>query len=164
MAENWAVAFGGYLRTLRERRGLSIHAVTVLSQPFAEKLTKGYVSRCENGKVRLALSKVIPLGHIYKVSADVVLERIDLDMELDRLGSPDTHGMTYSALLPAAASGAGPAALPSLAVAPFESAAPPGREPPDVATLLADRMATRGTARVVRPSFGFALNVVEIYK
>ncbi len=93
MAEKWSEAFGRYLRTLRERRGLSLQDVTSLSQPFAETITKGYLSRCENGRVRLALSKVPALGHIYKVSAEVLLERIDLDMELARVGAPDTTGM-----------------------------------------------------------------------
>jgi len=94
VAENWTQAFGRYLRTLRERRGLSLQDVASLSQPFAEQITKGYLSRCENGRVRLALSKATALSHIYKVSAEVLLERIDLDMELDRVGSPDTVGMS----------------------------------------------------------------------
>lgn len=98
MAEKWSEAFGRYIRTLRERRGLSLQDVTSLSQPFAEPITKGYLSRCENGRVRLALSKVPALTHIYKVSAEVLLERIDLDMELSRLGAPDTVGMTRAEL------------------------------------------------------------------
>lgn len=93
MAEKWTLAFGRYLRTLRERRGLSLQDVASLSQPFAEPVGKGYLSRTENGHVRLALSKVAALSHIYKVSAEVLLERIDLDMELDRVGGPDTEGM-----------------------------------------------------------------------
>ena len=83
MAENSTLAFGRYLKTLRERRGLSLLEVSSLSQAFAETLNKGYLSRCENGHQRLALSKVVPLGRIYGVSADVLLERIELDMELD---------------------------------------------------------------------------------
>ena len=98
MAENSTLAFGRYLKTLRERRGLSLLEVSSLSQAFAETLNKGYLSRCENGHQRLALSKVVPLGRIYGVSADVLLERIELDMELDRVGGPDTEGMTYEEL------------------------------------------------------------------
>lgn len=98
MAEKWTQAFGRYLRTLRERQGLSLQDVASLSQPFAERLTKGYLSRAENGRVRLALSKVSALSHIYKVSAEVLLERIDLDMELDRVGSPETEGMSWREL------------------------------------------------------------------
>jgi transcriptional regulator with XRE-family HTH domain len=95
VAEKWTQAFGRYLRTLRERRGLSLQDVASLSQPFAEPVTKGYLSRAENGRVRLALSKVAALNHIYKVSAEVLLERIDLDMELDRIGGPETEGMSW---------------------------------------------------------------------
>jgi tetratricopeptide (TPR) repeat protein len=98
MAENWTTAFGRYLRTLRERRGLSLHDVSALSQPFADTLNKGYLSRCENGRQRLAFSKVIPLSRIYNVPADVLLERMELDMELDRVGGPDTAGMSFSDL------------------------------------------------------------------
>lgn len=53
-----------------------------------------------------------------------------------------------------AVSGAEPAADPaamSLGVAPFEVEAPPGTNVPDVATLLADRLGTRGVQRVVGP-------------
>lgn len=98
MAEAWNVAFGHYLRTLRERRGLSLHDVSSLSQAFAETLNKGYLSRCENGLQRLAFSKIIPLSRIYQVSADVLLERAELDMELERVGGPDTEGMDFSSL------------------------------------------------------------------
>ncbi len=39
-----------------------------------------------------------------------------------------------------------------IGVAPFESAGPPGVELPDIATLLADRIGTRGVGRIVGPS------------
>ena len=39
-----------------------------------------------------------------------------------------------------------------IGVAPFESSAPPGVELPDIATLLADRIGTRGVGRIVGPS------------
>jgi lipopolysaccharide transport protein LptA len=38
-----------------------------------------------------------------------------------------------------------------IAIAPFEVQAPPGSETPDLATLLADRIATRGVERIVGP-------------
>ena len=49
VAENSGKAFGRYLRTLRERRGLSLDDVRSLSQTFPETITKSYMSRCENG-------------------------------------------------------------------------------------------------------------------
>ena len=101
MAETSNRAFGRYLRALRRRRGLSLLDVCTLSQAFAEPVNKGYLSRCENGHQRLAFAKVVPLGRIYGISAAVLLERIGLDMELDRVGSPQTDGLSYSELLDA---------------------------------------------------------------
>ena len=98
MAESYIQAFGRYLRTLRERLGLSLDGVCSLSQTFPEKLNKGYLSRCENGHQKLAFSKVIALSRIYEVPSDVLVERIELDMELDRLGVPETDGKTFTEL------------------------------------------------------------------
>jgi lipopolysaccharide transport protein LptA len=53
--------------------------------------------------------------------------------------------------LVASMAAAAPAEL-SLGVAPFESQAAPGAAVPDVATLLADRLGTRGIAKVVGPA------------
>ncbi|MCP3980608.1 MAG: helix-turn-helix domain-containing protein [bacterium] len=98
MAENSTTAFGRYLRILRERKGLSLEDVSTLSATFPEKINKGYLSRVENGHQKVAFVKVVPLSRIYEVSADVLLERLELDMELDRLGGPDTSGGTYAEL------------------------------------------------------------------
>ena len=98
MAESRNIAFGRYLRTLRERRNLSLQDVCSLSQAFAETLNKGYLSRCENGRQRLAFLKVTPLSRIYRVPADVFLERLELDQELDRVGAPDTEGLNFDEL------------------------------------------------------------------
>ena len=101
MAECSGKAFGRYLRTLRERRGLSLDDVRSLSQTFPEAITKSYLSRCENGYHKLALPKLIPLSRIYEVPADAVLERMELDLELDRLGGPETEGKSFAELFAA---------------------------------------------------------------
>ena len=98
MAESSTRAFGRYLKTLRERRGLSLDDVTSLSQTFPEKINKGYLSRCENGHQKLAFAKVIALSRIFEVPADVLVERMELDLELDRVGGPETGKMTYAEL------------------------------------------------------------------
>jgi len=98
MAESSTKAFGRYLKTLRERRGLSLDDVASLSQTFPEKINKGYLSRCENGHQKLAFSKVIALSRIFEVPADVLVERMELDLELDRVGGPETEGMSYAEL------------------------------------------------------------------
>ncbi len=102
MAETSGKAFGRYLRTLRERRGLSLDEVRSLSQTFPETLTKSYLSRCEHGHHKVALAKLIPLSRIYEVPAEALLERIELDLELDRLGGPDTEGKSFAELADAA--------------------------------------------------------------
>jgi len=98
VAERCAVAFGRYLRTLRERRRLSLDDVGALSRTFADPVTKSYLSRVENGRINLALSKMIPLSRIYEIPPEVLLERLELDMELDRVGGPATEGLDYSEL------------------------------------------------------------------
>jgi hypothetical protein len=47
---------------------------------------KGYLSRCENGHQSLALSKMIALSRIYEVPAEVLVERLELDLEVEKLG------------------------------------------------------------------------------
>lgn len=69
-------------------------------------------------------------------------------------GSVIAGGLCAALLLGAgslAAQGAELASL-SVGVAPFEAEAPPGAAVPDLATLLADRLATRGLGRVVGPA------------
>ena len=96
------IAFGHYLRTLRERRSLSLDEVWSLSQTFPEPLNKGYLSRCENGKQKLALPKVIALSRIYEIPTDALVERLELDLELERFGGPPTEGLSVTKLKAAA--------------------------------------------------------------
>jgi len=98
MAESSAVAFGRYLRTLRERRGHSLDDVESLSRALPERVGKGYLSRCENGRQRLAFSKMITLCRVYDVPSEVLIERMELDLELDRVGGPETEGMEFDEL------------------------------------------------------------------
>ena len=98
MAENSTIAFGRYLKMIRGRRNLSLQEVTSLSDSFPDPINKGYLSRCENGHQKISLNKVIPLSRIYEVPSDVIVERLELDMEVDRLGAPDTEGRTFESL------------------------------------------------------------------
>ena len=98
MAVSCHVAFGHYLRTLRERRGLALEDVWTLSQTFPESLNKGYLSRCENGKQKLALPKVVAISHIYEVPSDVLVERLELDLELEKIGGPPTEKLSWAQL------------------------------------------------------------------
>jgi transcriptional regulator with XRE-family HTH domain len=98
VAEVASVAFGRYLRVLRERRGLSLERVARLSESSAKPIDKGTLSRFERGQQRLALSTVIPISHIYDVPVDVLVERLELDIELDDLGAPDTESKSSAEL------------------------------------------------------------------
>ena len=85
MPHKWKTPFGRYLRTLRERRGLSLDRVAELSQACAEGIDKSCLSRVENGYHGLPATKLIPLSHVYAISVEVFLERMELDIELARL-------------------------------------------------------------------------------
>ena len=98
MAVDARTAFGRYIRNLRERRKLSLDDVQSLSRGSAEAINKGYLSRCENGHQSVAFSKVITLSRIYEIPVEVFAERLELDMELDRVGSPETDGRTLQEL------------------------------------------------------------------
>lgn len=98
MAEPCNVAFGRYVKRLRERRGLSLDDLHARSQGFPEVLMKGYMSRVENGRQKLAFSKMIPLSRILEVPPDVLVERMELDLELEKVGGPETEGMSYGEL------------------------------------------------------------------
>lgn len=98
MALDYPTAFGAYLRTLRERRGLSLDDVCALSGSFSERIEKGNLSRYENGRQQLGLPKIIPISRIYRIPADALLERMELDRQLDRIGGPDTSGLDFAEL------------------------------------------------------------------
>jgi len=98
MADPSAVAFGKYLRHLRERRGLSLSRVCEWSRSSAEPFDKGTLSRLERGQQTPSIYRLGPLSRIYQISADALLERMELDRELDRLGAPETFGKTFDEL------------------------------------------------------------------
>ncbi|ANM30564.1 hypothetical protein ABI59_14740 [Acidobacteria bacterium Mor1] len=70
-----------------------------LSRGSAESINKGYLSRSENGRQSISFTKVITLCRIYSVPSEVFFERMELDMELDRVGGPDTEGKSLDELL-----------------------------------------------------------------
>jgi transcriptional regulator with XRE-family HTH domain len=98
VAEASEVAFGTYLRQLRERRGLSLSRVCELSKSSPEAIDKGTLSRLEHGQQTPSIFRLGPLSRIYEISADALLERMELDREVDRLGGPETRGKSYDEL------------------------------------------------------------------
>jgi tetratricopeptide (TPR) repeat protein len=98
MAKTCAVAFGRYLRILRERLGLSLDEAEFRSRAFPNSFVKGYLSRCENGRMMPAAAKLPALRRVYGISSEALLERLELDQEAYRRGSPPAEGRSYSEL------------------------------------------------------------------
>src|SRR5215831_7525585 len=96
MAEKALVAFGRYLKLLRERRGLSLDDVATLTKAYPEPVNKGYLSRAERGLSHIAFSKIVALGRAYGVPMDVFGEKLALDLEVDRMkDAPKTEGASF---------------------------------------------------------------------
>jgi hypothetical protein len=74
---------------------LSLLQVSRLSAGSPERIDKGTLSHCERGQQRLSLFKLISLSRIYRVPAEVLIERLELDNEIDRLGGPATEGRDF---------------------------------------------------------------------
>ncbi|MBZ5639873.1 MAG: helix-turn-helix domain-containing protein [Acidobacteriia bacterium] len=129
MAESCTVAFGRYLRMLRERRGLSLEDVATMSRSLADPVDKSYLSRCENGRYGIGFSKSITLSRIYGVPNEVLAERMELDTELDRIGGPDTAGLSYAEMQKRAVAAMG-RGLGWEAYAYFRDALPLARQAP----------------------------------
>ena len=92
------MAFGRYLRQLRERRGLSLGDVCDLSRSSPEPIDKGTISRLERGQQTPSIFRLGPFCRIYEISPDALIERMELDREVDRVGAPDTGGRTFDDL------------------------------------------------------------------
>jgi transcriptional regulator with XRE-family HTH domain len=102
VAETSALALGRYLRELRERRGLSLARVCEITRNSPDPMDKGTLSRFERGQQSPSIFRLGPLSRIYEISADALLERMELDREVDRLGGPETDGKSYEQLHKAA--------------------------------------------------------------
>ena len=93
------VAFGKYLRLVRERRKLSLTDVVTLTKSYPEPIGKRYLSRVERGLARVGFSKMVALSRAYEVSLDAFGEKLALDLEVDELkDAPDTKGKTFGEL------------------------------------------------------------------
>jgi tetratricopeptide (TPR) repeat protein len=99
MAEKMLLAFGRYLKLVRERRKLSLEDVSTLTKSYPEPINKGYLSRVERGLARVGFSKMVALARAYEVPLDAFGEKLALDLEVDQLrDAPDTRGKTFGEL------------------------------------------------------------------
>jgi transcriptional regulator with XRE-family HTH domain/lipopolysaccharide biosynthesis regulator YciM len=93
------IAFGKYLKILRDRRKLSLSDVATLTKSYPEPVGKGYLSRVERGLARVGFSKMVALSRAYDVSLDALGEKLSLDLEVDELkNAPVTSGKTFGEL------------------------------------------------------------------
>jgi tetratricopeptide (TPR) repeat protein len=69
-----------------------------LSRSSPEAFDKGTLSRLERGQQSPSFFRLGPLSRIYEISADALLERMELDRGVDRVGGPDTDGKPYEEL------------------------------------------------------------------
>jgi transcriptional regulator with XRE-family HTH domain len=75
-----SVAFGAYLKRLRETRRLSLDAVEELSAAFPEKVTKSHLSRIENGLALPNFPRLMAMSHIYGVPIASLAERYEIEL------------------------------------------------------------------------------------
>ena len=76
MADRMLVAFGKYLRLLRDRRKLSLSDVVTLTKSYPEPVGKGYLSRVERGLARVGFSKMVALSRaLLTISLDAFGEK-----------------------------------------------------------------------------------------
>src|SRR5262245_35361045 len=100
MADSSIVAFGRYLKIVRERRKLSLEDVAHLTKAYPEPVNKGYLSRVERGLNHVGFSKMVALSRAYDVPLDAFGERYALDLEVDKLrGAPETRDRDTSQLV-----------------------------------------------------------------
>lgn len=99
MADRMLIAFGKYLRLVRDRRKMSLSDVVTLTKSYPEPVGKGYLSRVERGLARIGFSKMVALSRAYEISLDAFGEKLSLDLEVDELRNPPkTGGRTFGEL------------------------------------------------------------------
>lgn len=99
MADRMLIAFGKYLRLVRDRRKMSLSDVVTLTKSYPEPVGKGYLSRVERGLARIGFSKMVALSRAYEISLDAFGEKLSLDLEVDELRNPpETSGKTFAEL------------------------------------------------------------------
>ena len=101
MSHSAASAFGAFMSTLRQRRGLTPPQVSRLLEGTSEHVDRGSLWRLEHGERGLSMGKLTRLGRIYDVPPEVIVERWELDRELEHLGGTDTGERCVEALVAA---------------------------------------------------------------
>ena len=98
MEEKGSKRFGAYLRKLREDRRLTLDAIEELSAAQKDRISKTYLSRCENGRTLPSFTKLFTLSKIYKTRLTSLAERLELDVELEAMPAVDLSAASFEEL------------------------------------------------------------------
>jgi transcriptional regulator with XRE-family HTH domain len=98
MEEKGSKRFGAFLRKLREDRRLTLDAIEELSSAHRDRISKTYLSRCENGRTLPSFTKLFTLSKIYKTRLTGLAERLELDVELEEMPAIDLSGTSFEEL------------------------------------------------------------------
>lgn len=98
MEEKGSKRFGAYLRKLREDRRLTLDTIEELSAAQKDRISKTYLSRCENGRALPSFTKLFTLSKLYKTRLTALAERLELDVELESMPDVDLTSATYEQL------------------------------------------------------------------
>jgi transcriptional regulator with XRE-family HTH domain/predicted negative regulator of RcsB-dependent stress response len=72
--------FGGYLKSIRENRRLSLDAVEEMTNSYPERVTKSHLSRIENGLAIPTFPRLLALGQVYGVPIGFLAERFEIEL------------------------------------------------------------------------------------
>jgi tetratricopeptide (TPR) repeat protein len=98
MEEKGSKRFGSYLRKLREERRLTLDTIEDLSQSHSDRISRTYLSRCENGRTLPSFTKLFTLSKIYRTRLTALAERLQLDVELESMPPVDLTATGYEEL------------------------------------------------------------------
>ena len=98
MEEKGSKRFGAYLRKLREDRRLTLDAIEELSAAQKDRISKTYLSRCENGRTLPSFTKLFTLSKIFKTRLTGLAERLELDVELEAMPDVDLTSASFEQL------------------------------------------------------------------
>ena len=98
MAQKGSWRFGQYLKQLREERRLTLDQVEERSLPLRPRISKAWLSRCENGFKEPSIDRLSVLSKIYQTSIGHLVDRREIEAELESIAPIDVSGSTFEEL------------------------------------------------------------------
>ena len=94
MEQKGSRRFGQYLKQLREERRLTLDQVEERSLTFETRISKAWLSRCENGLKQPSIDRLSVLSKIYHTSIGQLVDRRELEAELDAIAPIDVSSLS----------------------------------------------------------------------